>query len=202
VWGAGADLGGLLVLLLVGGELPPPLLVCGRLPILVGVRLLLLLLQQPADVGIVVVMVPPLLLLLVVVVVVVVVAVVLRLLVGGRLLLMVLACAWPHLGMLVLHVLLRRVELLMVLHVLGLVGDRRLWFLLGDNVLLLVDGGLQLGVFLLLKLVVLTLLLVVGVLHVGSLRLLVLFCGWLLQHLLVDIETLMVGRLVTLLFVL
>jgi hypothetical protein len=34
---------------------------------------------------------------------------------------------------------------------------------------------------------VVPLLVVVGVLHVGSLRLMVLFCGWLLQHLLVDI---------------
>jgi hypothetical protein len=42
---------------------------------------------------------------------------------------------------------------------------------------------------------------VVRVIHVGSLRLLVLFCGRLLRHLLVDIETLMVGCLVTLLFV-
>jgi hypothetical protein len=40
------------------------------------------------------------------------------------------------------------------------------------------------------------------VLHVGSLRLLVVFCGWLMQRLLVDIETLLVRRLVTLLFVL
>jgi hypothetical protein len=35
--------GGLLLLLLVGGELHPPLLVRGRLPVLVGARLMLLL---------------------------------------------------------------------------------------------------------------------------------------------------------------
>jgi hypothetical protein len=52
---------------------------------------------------------------------------------------------------------------------------------------------------LLMLLVVLPLLLVVGVLHVGFLRLLVLFCGRLLHHLLVDIEMLLAGRLVTLL---
>jgi hypothetical protein len=63
-----------------------------------------------------------------------------------------------------------------------------------------VDGGLQLGVLLFLLLVVPPLLLVVGVLHVGFLRLLVLFYGRTLYHLLVDIETLLVGRLVTLLF--
>jgi hypothetical protein len=43
------------------------------------------------------------------------------------------------------------------------------------------------------------LLLVVRVVHVGILRLLVLFCARLVQHLLVDVETLLVGRLVTLL---
>jgi hypothetical protein len=77
----------------------------------------------------------------------------------------------------------------------GAVGDWRLLFQLGDSVLPFVDGGLQLGVLLLL-------LLVVRVLHVGSLRPLVLFCGRLLHHLLVDIETLLIGRLVTLSFVL
>jgi hypothetical protein len=185
--------GGLLGLLQVGGELPPPLLIRGRLPMPVGARLLLLLLQQPADVGKLVVLLLLLFLLLLLV------AVVLRL-VGGRLLLSVVACAWPYLGVLVFLVLLRRVQLLMMLHVLVLVGDRRLMFLLGNNVLLVMYGGLQLGVLLLLLIV--PLLLVVGVLHVGSLRLLVVFCGWLLQHLLVDIETLLVRRLVTLLFVL
>jgi hypothetical protein len=188
--------GGLLGLQLVGGEPPPALVVRGRVPMLVGVRLLLLLLQQPADVGILVVMVPPLLLLLLLLPVV---AVVLRLMVGGRLLLLVLVWAWPHLGVLVL---LRRVQLLVMLHVLVPFGDRRLSFLLGDIVLLLVYGGLQLGVLFLLLLLVVPLLLVVGVLHVGSLRLLVLFCGWLLRHLLTDIETLLVGRVVTLMFVL
>jgi hypothetical protein len=182
--------------LLVGGELPPSLLVRGRLPMLVGVRLLLLLLQQPADVGIVVVVVPPWLLLLLLV------AEVLRLLVGGRLLLLVLVWAWPHLGVLVLLVLLRRVQLLMLLHVLVPVGDRRLIFLLGDILFLRVYGGLELGVLLLLLLLVVPLMVVVGVLHVGYLRLLVLFCGWLLQHRLVDIETMLEGRLVVLLFVL
>jgi hypothetical protein len=57
-----------------------------------------------------------------------------------------------------------------------LVGVRMLLFLLGDNVLLMVCGGLQLGVLLLLllqMLLVVPLLLVVGVLHAGSLRLLV-----------------------------
>jgi hypothetical protein len=51
-------------------------------------------------------------------------------------------------------------------------------------------------------LLVVPLLPVVRVLHVGSVRLPMLFCRWLLRHLLVDIETLLVGRLVTLLFVL
>jgi hypothetical protein len=78
-------------------------------------------------------------------------------------------------------------------------------FLLEDNVLLLMCGGLQLGVLLLplllQLLLVVSLLPVMRVLHVGSLRVLVLFCGWLLRHLLVYIETLLVGRLVTLLFV-
>jgi hypothetical protein len=127
---------------------------------------------------------------------------VLRLLVGGRLLLVILACAWPHLGMSVLLVLLSRVQLLMLV----LVGVRRLLFLLEDNVLLLMCRGLQKGVsllpLLLQLLLVVPLLPVVRVLHVGSLRLRVLFCGWLLRLLLVDIETLLVGRLVTLLFVL
>jgi hypothetical protein len=60
-----------------------------------------------------------------------------------------------------------------------------------------------LGVLLLLQqLLVVPLQLVVRVLHVGPLWLLVLFCGWLLRHLLVDIETLLVGRLMTLSFVL
>jgi hypothetical protein len=58
------------------------------------------------------------------------------------------------------------------------------------------------GVLLLLPLEVLPLLMVVGVLHVDFSRLLVLFCGRLPQHLLVDIERLRVGRLVTLLFAL
>jgi hypothetical protein len=93
----------------------------------------------------------------------------------------------------------------MLPHVLARVGDRWLLFLMGDNVLLLVYGGLQLGVLLLLLLLLLLLVVpmvvVVGVLHVGSLRLHMLFCGWLLQHLLVDIETLQVGRLVMLMFV-
>jgi hypothetical protein len=69
--------------------------------------------------------------------------------------------------------------------------------------MLLMCGGLQLGALLLLELLlVMPLLPVVKVLHVGSLRLLVLFCGRLLWHLLVDIETLLEGCLVTLLFVL
>jgi hypothetical protein len=51
-------------------------------------------------------------------------------------------------------------------------------------------------------LLVVPLLPVETVLHVGSLRLLVLFCGRLLRHLLVDIETLLVRCMVTLLFVL
>jgi hypothetical protein len=91
----------------------------------------------------------------------------------------------------------------MLPHVLARVGDRWLLFLMGDNVLLLVYGGLQLGVLLLLLLLLLVVPMVVevGVLHVGSLRLHVLFCGWLLQHLLVDIETLQVGRLGMLMFV-
>jgi hypothetical protein len=89
----------------------------------------------------------------------------------------------------------------MLMHLLVLVGDRRMLFLLGDSVPLLVYGGLQLGVLLLLLLHVVPLLLVVGVLHVGSLRLLVLFRGRLLRHVLVNIETLFVGRLVTLVFV-
>jgi hypothetical protein len=56
--------GGLLVLMLVGDELHPPLLGRGRLPMLVGARLPLLLLHQPAEVGLLVVLVPPLLSLL------------------------------------------------------------------------------------------------------------------------------------------
>jgi hypothetical protein len=71
------------------------------------------------------------------------------------------------------------------MHVLVPFGDRRLLFLHEDNVLLLVCGGLQLGVvmlplpLLLQLLLVVPLLPVVRVIHVGSLRLLVLFCGWL-----------------------
>jgi hypothetical protein len=79
-----------------------------------------------------------------------------------------------------------------------------LLFLLEDSALLLMCGGLQLGVLLLLLqlLLVVPLLPVVRVLHLGSLRLLVLFCGRLLRYLLVDIETLLVGCMATLLFVL
>jgi hypothetical protein len=84
-----------------------------------------------------VVLVPPLPLLLLSLVVVVV-AVVLRLLVGSRLLLSVLACARPHVGVLVLLVQLQRVLVLMPQHVKVLVGDRRLMFQLEDNALLLV----------------------------------------------------------------
>jgi hypothetical protein len=91
-------------------------------------------------------------------------------------------------------------------HVLVLVGVRRLLFLLEDSALLLMCGGLQLGVLLmpllLQLLLVVPLLPVVRVLHMGSLRLLVFFCGRLLRHLLLDIETLLVGCLVTLLVVL
>jgi hypothetical protein len=90
-----------------------------------------------------VVLVPPLLLMLLLLLVAVA-AVVLRLLVGDRLLLMVMACAWPHIGVLVLLVLLQRVPQLMLWHVLALVGDRRLLFQLGDNVLLL-EGPLVLS---------------------------------------------------------
>jgi hypothetical protein len=210
---------------MVGGEVHPPLLVRGRMQMLVGAQLLLL--QQPADVGLLVVPIPPLPLLLLMLLVVVV-AVVFRLLVGGRLLLLVVASAWPHLEVLVLMVLLHRVFLLTLLHVLVLVGDRRLLFKLGDNVLLLVGslvlslvvvvvlvlwqqqvlfhgqvlllfkvvGGLQLGVSMLMSLVVLPMLLVVGVLHVGflRLRLMLLVCGRVLQYLLLDIETPLVGR--------
>jgi hypothetical protein len=90
----------------------------------------------------------------------------------------------------------------MLVHVLVLVGVLRLPFLQEDNALLLMCGWPQLGVLLLLQLLqVVPLLPVVKVLHVGSLRLLVLFCGRLMRHLLVDIETLMEGCLVTLLFV-
>jgi hypothetical protein len=64
-----------------------------------------------------------------------------------------------------------------------------------------VVGGLQLGVSMLMLPVVLPMLLVVGVLHVGFLRLLVLVCGRVLQYLLLYIETPLVGRMVTLLFV-
>jgi hypothetical protein len=64
----------------------------------------------------------------------------------------------------------------MLLHVLVLVGVRRLPFLLKDSALLLICGGLQRGVLLLLQLLlVVPLLPVVKVLYVGSLRLLVLF---------------------------
>jgi hypothetical protein len=91
----------------------------------------------------------------------------------------------------------------MLLHVHVQVEVLRLPFLLEDSALLLMCGGLQLGVLLLLQpLLVVLVLPVVKVLHVGSLRLLVLFCGRLLRHLLVDIETLLEGCLVTLLFVL
>jgi hypothetical protein len=45
--------GGLLVLMLVGGELHIPLQVRGRPHVLVGARLLLLLLQEQADIGLV-----------------------------------------------------------------------------------------------------------------------------------------------------
>jgi hypothetical protein len=73
--------GGLLVLMHLGGELHLPLLVRGRLPVLVGARLLPLLLQKQADIGLLrVVLLMPMMLLVMVVVVVVVV---LRLLVGG-----------------------------------------------------------------------------------------------------------------------
>jgi hypothetical protein len=83
-------------------------------------------------------------------------------------------------------------------------GDRRFLLLLEDSALLLMCGGLQLGVLLLLLqlLLVVPLLPVVRVLHMGSMRLQVLFCGRLLRYLLVDIETLLVGCLATLLFVL
>jgi hypothetical protein len=141
------------------------------------------------------------LLVLVLLLLLVVLAVVLRLLVGDRLLLLVMACAWLHLGVLVFLVLLQRVQLLMLLHVLVLVGDRiavstreqrvvdgvRMDAARGDVVDAAAGNAAAASS---------------GVLHVGSLRLLVMFCGWLLQHLLVDIKTLLVGRLVTLLLVL
>jgi hypothetical protein len=81
--------GGLLVLLLVGGELHLPvlpLLVRGRLPMLVGARLLLLLLQH-LDIGLLLLGLPlPLLLLslslLLLLLLLLLLAVVLRLLVG------------------------------------------------------------------------------------------------------------------------
>jgi hypothetical protein len=79
--------GGLLVMLLVGGELHLPLLARGRVPVLVGVGLLLLLLiqQKQADKGLMlVVMMLPLLLLMVLLVV-------LRVVVGCWLLLLLLA---------------------------------------------------------------------------------------------------------------
>jgi hypothetical protein len=88
----------------------------------------------------------------------------------------------------------------MLLHVMVLVGVLRLLFLLEESALLLMCGGLQLGVLLLLQL--LLVLPVVRVLHGGSLRLLVMFCGRPLRHFLVDIESLLEGGLVTLLFVL
>jgi hypothetical protein len=91
----------------------------------------------------------------------------------------------------------------MLLHVLVLVGVLRLPFLLEDSALMQMCGELQLGVLLLLQLLlVVPLLPVVKVLHVGSMRLLVMFCSQLLRHLLVDIETLLEGCPVTLLFVL
>jgi hypothetical protein len=132
--------GKLLELLLAGSELHLPVLVRGRLPVLVGARLLLLF-QQPADIGLRLVMLLLLRLLLV--------AVVLRLLVGGRPMPLVLASTRPQLGMLVLLVLLQRVLLMMLSHVLVLVGDRRLLSQLGDNELLLVGPLLLLPVVLL-----------------------------------------------------
>jgi hypothetical protein len=93
------------------------------------------------------VLLPPLLLLLEVMVV----AVVLWLMVGGRLLLLVLACAGPQLRVFVLLVLPHNVLLLMLLHVLVLVGDRRLLFQLGDSDMLLV-GPLVLSLVVLLVL--------------------------------------------------
>jgi hypothetical protein len=75
--------GGLLVLLLVGGEPHLPLLVRGRLPVLVGARLLLqVLLQKQADIGLLFVVLPLRLLLLMLSLLLEVVVVV-RLLVGG-----------------------------------------------------------------------------------------------------------------------
>jgi hypothetical protein len=90
--------------------------------------MVLLLLEKPADVELLLLVeLSPLLLLLPLLLVV---AVVLRLLVGGRLLLLVLACVVPHIGVLVLLVLLQRV---MLLYVLVLVGYPRLLFQLGDS---------------------------------------------------------------------
>jgi hypothetical protein len=67
-----------------------------------------------------------------------------------------------------------------------------------------IDGGRRAAtggvVLLLLVMHMLLVLLVVGVLHVGFLHLLVLFGGRVHMHLLVDIELLMVGRLVVLRF--
>jgi hypothetical protein len=178
------------VILLVGGELHLPLLVCRRLPVLVGARLLVMLLHKPAAMGLVLVLVllQPLLLLML--------AVVLRLWVGGWMLLLVLASTWPQLGVLVLLVLLHGVFLLMLQHVLVLIGGRILLFQMGDTevllvrplvlsrvellalwpmqvlfrdqllLLLMVDGGLQLGV-LLVVVVVPPYLLVVEVLYVA-----------------------------------
>jgi hypothetical protein len=75
--------------------------------------------------------------------------------------------------------------------------------LLRGHVLLvfMVGGGLQLVVLLLLPVVV-VLLLELRVLHVVFLKMLALVFGRLLLHLLMDIEMLLIGRLVALLFVL
>jgi hypothetical protein len=131
---------------------------------------------------------------------------------------------------LVLLVVLHGVLLLMLLHVQVLVGGRMMLFQVGDNermlvgplvlslvmllavwqlhilfrghvlLLFMVGGGLQMGVLLLLLMVVVPLMLVVGVLHVEFLRLLVPVFGRLLLHILANIEMLLVGQLVALLF--